>query len=653
MYLNKLHTISLSALALSLLSIALNGAQQPTQHPIKVSSSARQNLHVLLSDMTDKMLAEFILLTDKSVQVELPVAHTIKITTSNLEDVKAKLYDKVITPQELIDLNEIKISDRTIDLISVQHNKVTIPVEHVGERSTLKVIFTNEKTNEQLAAVTVNPNPMLVSVVGFQQQPEGPSEAFVTLPVLPIKVTLLSDNKEVSSKDLSPDDLQHITKLHVASNGIFIDIADSTQKPGATAKVTLLSDNKEVSSKDLSPHDFQHITKLRVASNEIFIDSAASTQKTGVTADEKATRKFLNDIKNLTVDAILRRIEECINVLPKEPMPIQAMVNPSNSRIFVIGDVHCSFNELLAQIQLMRELHCFTSSHSLKLNSDCFLVFTGDFADRGLQGTEVLVFATRLKSLNPNNVFLCRGNHETRAVAEFYGFFGGRQGIPCELSRRFPDDLTKLKDAFDRLFSQLPLAVFLGEKNPATGKIIFGMYNHAGLDKRAQPAIITLMKKTMEAPQKTLITCPSKLGEYNGLMWGDYYIGNEVKEKPSDRLPDVFDYTLLAVREVFTSLEQDGYIINFQARGHQHRDGGIFILDSEAGFTTLQNNNPIVSDQKNVFMFMCTTMMDTQKSFGLGQFNMNSQGQWVLTPYIMNTETAARYLQQFKNDFNL
>ena len=239
--------------------------------------------------------------------------------------------------------------------------------------------------------------------------------------------------------------------------------------------------------------------------------------------DALYTRELFEDIKllfhnNLPAADLVRRIHECLEVLPQEELPIQAMVIQPNSRVFVIGDIHCSYNELLAQIQRMRELICFTSTDSLRLLQNTYLVFTGDFIDRGMQGTEVITFVMGLKTLNPTNVFICRGNHEIENIASNFGFFGNKEVVAMaptpDIKLHFSDktDFFQIKQNFTRLFSKLPLAVFLGIRNPRTNMINLGIYNHAGIDKQADSQIVALLNRTIEAPLDNLITITSGLG---------------------------------------------------------------------------------------------------------------------------------------------
>jgi serine/threonine-protein phosphatase 2B catalytic subunit len=46
----------------------------------------------------------------------------------------------------------------------------------------------------------------------------------------------------------------------------------------------------------------------------------------------------------------------------------------------------------------------------------------GDFVDRGIYGTEVMLLLMSLKINYPQNVILLRGNHESRSMTENFTF---------------------------------------------------------------------------------------------------------------------------------------------------------------------------------------------------------------------------------------
>ena len=76
----------------------------------------------------------------------------------------------------------------------------------------------------------------------------------------------------------------------------------------------------------------------------------------------------------------------------------------------VVGDLHGQYYDLVHLIE--------KSGDPKKTN----YVFLGDYVDRGIYSIEVLMLLMAMKVANPHNVFLLRGNHESRSMTEYFTF---------------------------------------------------------------------------------------------------------------------------------------------------------------------------------------------------------------------------------------
>ncbi len=81
------------------------------------------------------------------------------------------------------------------------------------------------------------------------------------------------------------------------------------------------------------------------------------------------------------------------------------------SELLVIGDLHGDYATLERIIAKF-------------VGSDTFLVFLGDYVDRGRRQLDVLLKVCEMKLQNPERVILLRGNHEDERMNRYYGFYG-------------------------------------------------------------------------------------------------------------------------------------------------------------------------------------------------------------------------------------
>lgn len=78
--------------------------------------------------------------------------------------------------------------------------------------------------------------------------------------------------------------------------------------------------------------------------------------------------------------------------------------------MIVIGDIHGQFFDMMHMYEKMVKPPV------------AHLLFLGDYVDRGIFSVEVLIFLFALKACFPNRVTMLRGNHECRAMTEFFTF---------------------------------------------------------------------------------------------------------------------------------------------------------------------------------------------------------------------------------------
>ncbi len=131
------------------------------------------------------------------------------------------------------------------------------------------------------------------------------------------------------------------------------------------------------------------------------------------------------------------------------------------------GDIH-SLNTWLKHLNQDGTLNGF----ELTSQND-HLIFLGDYTDRGAYGVEVMYVLMRLKTANPQQVWMARGNHEDIQLTMNYGFL---REATSKFGPSFP-----IK-RFSRLYDMLPVVIYVGHG----GNYI--QCNHGGVEPGYQPS---------------------------------------------------------------------------------------------------------------------------------------------------------------------
>ncbi|XP_028207164.1 serine/threonine-protein phosphatase 7-like isoform X2 [Glycine soja] len=116
----------------------------------------------------------------------------------------------------------------------------------------------------------------------------------------------------------------------------------------------------------------------------------------------------------LVASKMLHKEPNCVPVDPFRPT-LDDNSTPSDSAaaasVVVVGDVHGQLHDLLF---LLRDAG-FPSR-------DRIFVFNGDYVDRGAWGLETFLLLLAWKVFMPHNIYLLRGNHESKYCTSVYGF---------------------------------------------------------------------------------------------------------------------------------------------------------------------------------------------------------------------------------------
>jgi len=134
--------------------------------------------------------------------------------------------------------------------------------------------------------------------------------------------------------------------------------------------------------------------------------------------------------KQLLAEQAIKEICEKV----KELLMRESNVVSLSAPVTVVGDIHGQFYDLLEIFRI--------GGHSPYTN----YLFLGDYVDRGLFSVETISLLTCLKLRYPDRVQLIRGNHESRAVTQTYGFY-----TECVRKYGSPNVWSYFTDMFDFL----------------------------------------------------------------------------------------------------------------------------------------------------------------------------------------------------------
>ncbi|GMT01959.1 hypothetical protein PENTCL1PPCAC_24133, partial [Pristionchus entomophagus] len=142
-----------------------------------------------------------------------------------------------------------------------------------------------------------------------------------------------------------------------------------------------------------------------------------------------------------------------------------------NPPFYVFGDIHGQLDDLKFMLNKIGA----PPRHRL--------MFLGDYVDRGQHSIPTIILLVSLKLRYPDQIYLLRGNHETRLVNRRYGFFD-----EC-LARYGVDQGLQAWTHLQHVFNCLPLAALVGKRIfCAHGGISDSLVTFKQFDRIVRPA---------------------------------------------------------------------------------------------------------------------------------------------------------------------
>ena len=161
----------------------------------------------------------------------------------------------------------------------------------------------------------------------------------------------------------------------------------------------------------------------------------------------------------------------------RPPIPFQPFAQklklPAGSEVVFHGDFHGDIHSFIAMLDSLNQAEILDGFRLVKPNR--YMVFLGDYTDRGFYGIEVLYTMLRLKLANPEQVFMARGNHEDVQMIPRYGFI-------AECQKKYANQFNPAM--IGRLYDFFPVVIYVGSGAD------FLQCNHGGMEPGFLPGTL-------------------------------------------------------------------------------------------------------------------------------------------------------------------
>jgi len=170
--------------------------------------------------------------------------------------------------------------------------------------------------------------------------------------------------------------------------------------------------------------------------------------------------KLAADAEKVDSESFLKLIDHVILLLSTEKSTTRNMrffgriaKTPPKGEATIIGDIHGDLDSLLQILNTTNFLE------KIQRDEDAFMIFLGDYGDRGVHSPEVYYVVLSLKRMFPEKVILLRGNHEGPK-----DLLAHPHDLPFHLARKFGDKAQMVYERLTTLFEYLCLAVIVNKK---------------------------------------------------------------------------------------------------------------------------------------------------------------------------------------------
>jgi len=378
---------------------------------------------------------------------------------------------------------------------------------------------------------------------------------------------------------------------------------------------------------------------------DLLVQQTASTQQTA------PVQQFI-----VPVDEMNDVLRNAISTMG-EPTNGQGIIVPAGSIIKVMGDIHGDWEALKHNYVQWRNQGIFEDGDEWLLKPNCYIIFTGDYGDRGPLSVKVYRFLACLKASNPDKVFLLRGNHECEWLASF-----SQNGMQCLHDEMAPYG-SETWGLIQEFWRRLPAVLLVGTKAQGSDFYSFIQFCHGGISPYFSPLekYESIIQGNGRPVSFEVVMLPED--ENDGLLWSDFCADNipvgaplmrtpnAKKISQSDRGEGCHKYNTSAARDYLgNNRKQIGSsVCSLDAiiRGHEHAQpfgaGGVPLSAARLVDYTHQGASwkPLthgmsydISTVAPVITFISSPEGVRTDAYTFGTLHATPWGRWYLIPYI-------------------
>jgi predicted phosphodiesterase len=395
--------------------------------------------------------------------------------------------------------------------------------------------------------------------------------------------------------------------------------ASALATPDSEAQKLLKSTEKTIIDKrmiEANDYNWDTLT-LQDFARDIF----AHQPEFGIKAQSKDFDALVRDkeIQATIAKTALINLFDRFNQEIKE-VSIQKIVCSPTSKIAVIGDSHGSLHTILRSLLKLKKMGLI--DNTFKLGANNYLVFLGDYSDRGHYGIEIWALIMLLKLKNPTHVILIKGNHDDPGLASQWEF---DNEIRAKYGKEDGDIIIGQRNS---AFNKLVPAAFVGTNN----HYIFMCHGWLPYytDQTKKDELKTTISECIVGQEKACLS----LSSMEGILNGRFLLQGEVPRDHDPRIK-IADFTQDYLKEI--SSPESTIVALFC--GHKHYLAPTSTASSDfTKWVALTTTTPL--ETQAVYVFTSAPeigdQQPTEGGFGLVTLSAEAKD-WTIAPYLDKT----------------